>query len=299
MSRAVRCPECAAPVRRAPEQGGAVIRCPQCGARFRVAGGSDDDADLPAPARKPRKKSAARGGDIRPFLRRWSIACGVVLGAASVCGVGGLFSEPLAIAATAICILALIGCGVAGAIWMAIDLAQENVPWAVITVLFPAAGPVFAFQSKGPARRGAVVFVSMLAPTLLLGLMTLVFYPKYSGAGRQAAHTARWEDLMRQLDKQLQPDSPVVSVTMNVASRPGALTGLEPKCEALLRQFQCYVPGTLKIDADARLLSYQYRGHERFDSLPAFYLGSATRAFTPQPRTVPPQPERRTDAAAP
>jgi predicted PurR-regulated permease PerM len=173
---------------------------------------------------------------------------------------------------------------------MAIDLGRENVLLGVCVVLVPAVGPVVSFMKKGPAMRGAVVFVSMLAPGLLLGLMLLVFLPKYSGAGQQAVQTAKWKDLMHQLDSQVRPETPVVTVTVNVASRPGSLTGIQPKCEALLSPFKSYVKGSLKIDADTRTVTYQYRGSENFDTLIAFYLASSTGAFIPQPRIDPAAP---------
>jgi hypothetical protein len=118
--------------------------------------------------------------------------------------------------------------------------------------------------------------------SVLLGLMLLVYLPKYTGAGQRAAQTATWVDLMHKLDGQVRPETPVVTVALRVAARPGSLNGLQPGCEALLLPFKSYVPGSLKIDADARIMTYQYRGHENFKTMIAFYLSSQTGAFTPQ-----------------
>jgi DNA-directed RNA polymerase subunit RPC12/RpoP len=301
MPQVCRCPECGQTVRLSEEQAGRVVSCANCSRKFRVAprkaaarNESADDApdeDYGAPpvrSRPAKSRKAARAFRWQPFLRRWLIAGGVVLTIAALTGIGGLFAEPLAIAATAICAAAVVGCLLAGTIWMVIDLGKENGGMAVCVLLVPAAGPAIAFLNKGPAQRGAVVFVSMFAPALLLGMMLLAYYPKYSGAGQQAAHAANFEDLIERMDARLTPETPVVSVTIRVASRPGALDGLEPECDSLLRRFKSYVPGSLKIDAANRQLSYQYRGDERFHKLYAFYLGSATRAFTPQQRLAEP-----------
>lgn len=287
------------------EKVAAVVKCPQCGAKFRASEASadrprrvgassdrrveeDDDTDAPpSRSRKQTKRKSSASASLQPFLRRWLIACGIVLAVTAIIGVVGLFSEPVAMTASVICIVAIIGCALAGSIWMAIDLGKES-PWlAVGSLLMPAVGLVWAFQKKSPARRGAVVFVSLVAPTLLLGLMLLFFLPKYTGAGQRGRQTANWGDLMRQMDSRVTPDTPVVTVTVRVASNPGSLDGIEPKCEALLRPFKSYVQGSLKIDAGARLITYQYRGHENFNQMIAFYLSSSTGAFTPQETVKP------------
>ncbi len=304
MSQTSQCPECGKSLRIPEDKVTAVVKCPQCGAKFRASetsgdgpsrrGGASGDrrvreeapiddefGALPTRSRKQTKKKSSASGSLQPFLRRWLIACGIVLAITAIIGVVGMFNEPVAITASMICIVAIIGCALAGSIWMAIDLGKESPLLAVGSLLMPAVGLVWAFQKKSPARRGAVVFVSLLAPLLLLGLLLLVFYPKYTGAGQRGVQTAKWEDLMRQMDSKVTPETPVVTVTVRVASRPGELDGIEPRCEALLRPFKCYVQDSLKIDAGARLITYQYRGSENFEQMIAFYLGSSTGAFTP------------------
>lgn len=308
MSQISQCPECGTSLRTRADKAAAVVQCPRCGRKFRPSGESvgshprrasapdecspQEDADFDDEQEtlqsRPRKlrntKRSARSGELQPFLRRWFIACGIVLTIATLFAVGGIFSETLAIVATVICVAAMVGCLVTGTVWTAIDLGKENLLLGISVILVPVIGPAVAFQKKGPALRGAVVLTSLIAPTLLLGLMLLVFYPQYSGAGRQAVRTAKWEDLIHRMDEQLLPETPVVTVAIRVASRPGSLEGLEPRCEALLRPFKCYVHGSLKIDADARIITYQYRGSEKFDKLFAVYLGTSTGAFIPQQR---------------
>ena len=234
MTQISQCPECGKSLRIPDEKVAAVVKCPKCGKKFRASGESagshsrsgdapgnrreqeeasveDDYGAPPVRSRKPKKKMSSAPGNLQPFLRRWMIACGIVLAVAALFGVGGLFSEIVAIIATGICVVAIVGCLLVGTIWMAIDLGKENVMLGVAVVLGPAVGPTLAFLKKGPALRGAVVFVSVLAPALLAGLMLLVFYPKYSGTGQQAVQTAKWEDLMRQLDSKVTPETPVVT----------------------------------------------------------------------------------------
>ncbi len=282
MSYIFPCPHCGKSIRIPAEKSAKVVKCPSCGNKFRAAAefAEDELHEFPPRARQPTKRKSAV--HLQPFLRRWMMACGIVLGIAALIGIGGLYSEVLAITATAICIAGIVICLLTGRIWMAIDLGRDRLLYGIIAFIVPVAGVVLSFQRKGPSLRGAVVFVSVLAPTILCGLMLLVFYPKYTPTGQRATQTAKWEDLMRQLDNQVRPETPTVTVTVRVASRPGSLDGIQPRCEALLSPYKSYVPGSLKIDAPGRTLTYQYRGSESFATMIAFYLGSATGAFTPQ-----------------
>ena len=275
MSQVTQCPGCGKSLRISDEKLGAMLRCPQCGGKFRA---SSEDEDEPVAAR-PRKKKPGTAHNLQPFLRRWMIACGLGLIVPVILTVIGLFSEPVGIAASAVCIVLVLGCVFAGTIWTAIDLGRVHLVSGLAVLLIPAAGPALAFLGKGPARRGAVVLLSSILPLPLMGLMVLVHSPEYRRGGG-----ADFTRLMERLDDQLKPDSPVQTVTLRVASRPGSLDGLGPQCEALLSRFECYVKGSLKIDAPNRIMTYQYRGRENFHMLPAFYLGTRTRAFTPQQR---------------
>ena len=291
MPQLIHCPECGKSLRIPDERINSIVKCPGCDRKFRATEASassadSDDADIEPDdpktrRRKPLKSKAGGSESLQPFLRRWLVVCGIVLAVALLFGIGGLFSEPLAIIASVICVVAILGFALGGMIWMAIDLGRENLLLGAGVLFMPPIGLVTAYQKPGPARRGAIVYLSLLAPLTLLGLMLLVFYPMYVGAGRQSGHAAKWNDLMHQLDAKVTPTTPEVAVTVRVASNPGALDGLEPRCEALLRPFKSYVQGSLKIDAAARQISYRYRGSENFNTMIAFYLGSATGAFTP------------------
>lgn len=266
MPQISQCPECGKRLRIPEERMATVVKCRGCGQRFRAAeaAGPDGlrrssavrkkrthendsvDEDLctaPAHDLMPRRKSGRRNGAMQPFLRRWLIACGVILALAALVGAGGFFSEALALAACLICGTVVLCCAMAGTVWMALDLGRENFFLGLGVLFMPAIGLGLAFRNKGPALRGAVVFASAVPPTLLMGLMVLVFRPMYDGSGRQAANAARCQDLLHRMDDQFGPNTPVVSVTMRVASRPGGLDGVESQGEVLLGQFKSYVPG--------------------------------------------------------
>jgi DNA-directed RNA polymerase subunit RPC12/RpoP len=297
MSSIHRCPGCGRALRVRQEKVGKVVACPACGARSRVSGdasaiqssvrgGSDAGGvpALPGGLRSASKKKSKSAKTMQPFLRRWFTACGAVLGIAAVLGFAGLFWEPPALAASFICVVAILVCALAGTIWMVVDFGRRSVPLGIAVFLLPPIGLGLAFRDKGPARRGATVYASAIAPLLLLGLMLLAFLPRYTSEGRRAADANRWENLIRRMDDQLQPDTPTVSVTYSVSSQPGGLEGLEPIAESALSQFRCYVRGSFKADASARTISYAYRGRENFDGLFAFYLSSETGTFFPQQR---------------
>ncbi len=297
MPQLIHCPECGKSLRIPDERIDSIVKCPGCERKFRAteeaasspeADDSDTDSEDPKTRRRrPLKNKSAGSESLQPFLRRWLVVCGIVLAVALLFGIGGLFSEPLAIIASVICVVAILGFSLGGMLWMAIDLGRDNLLLGAGVLFMPPIGLVTAYQKPGPARRGAIVYLSLLAPLTLLGLMLLVFYPMYVGAGRQSGHAAKWKDLMHQLDAKVTPTTPEVAVTVRVASNPGGLDGLEPRCEALLLPFKSYVPGSLKIDAAARQISYKYRGSENFNTMIAFYLSSATGAFTPQMPVVP------------
>lgn len=283
------CPECGKLLKIPDEKSGAMVKCPECSGKFRAeADELPEAAPMAARQKKSSRKKSVSSGAFPAFLNRWLIATGIVMALVVVLGVIGLSSEPAALAASLICVAAILGCVFGGVVWMVIDLAREDRQTAMMAAFFPPIGVMKSFQQKGPSQRGATVFLTMLIPTVVLGLMLLVFYPKYVGEGRRAAQAGNWQNLMNQLDSKVGPDSPVVSATIKVASNPGSLTGLEPRCEELLRPHKSYVQGSLKIDEAARTISYQYRGDKMFDQMIAFYLGSATGAFTPQGRVEAP-----------
>lgn len=291
MPQAVQCPHCFARLRVPDERIGQTLKCPSCKERFESAPSLDDPGDafsLPKKSKRKKKKSA-RKASLQPFLNRWLIAVGITLAIAFLIGIGGMFSEPLAMVATGICVVAMLLCLFGGQVWMAIDLGRENIGKGVLSFLFAPAGLVMAYQDGGPARRGAVVFASMVAPLALLGLMLLVYLPKYDPATRQANRADRWEDLIRRMESSTAADAPIVDTIVAVSSRPGSLDGIEPRCEELLSKFPSYVAGSLKIDAANRTIAYSYRGHPKFNKLYVFYLGAETQAFIYSSRPVDPQ----------
>lgn len=303
MAFTVECPECAKSLRVSDEKANSMVKCPQCGAKFRATDDSSDSSDgddhlaRPNRSRKGTKSKSSTFGGLQPFLHRWLMVCAISSALIVVVALGGLFSEILAISASLMCVAAILVCSLVGSIWMAVDLGKESIALALSSVVMPPVGLVTAFQNRSPARRGAIVFASMLVPTILLGLMLLVFYPKYAAPRQRGAQSNNWENLIHQMDNQMTAETPVVTAKLTVAARPGSLDGLQPQCEVLLQQFKSYVTGSLKIDVAARTITYQYRGSDKFESLLAFYLGSKTGAFIPQIniKSTEPSPPVQTD----
>ncbi|MEW4528058.1 MJ0042-type zinc finger domain-containing protein [Maioricimonas sp. JC845] len=296
MSQVCQCPQCSARLRIPDAKRGQAVKCPKCGTRFRAGQEPQDELDEPwldddlsaddygelpdVPQRKAKKKTR-RSGDLQPFLRQWLTACGVIAAVTILLAIGGLFSEPVAIAATAICVVWSIGCVLGGHIWIAIDLGKESALKAIAAMFVPFYALATSMQ-KRPPMKGGIVIVSVVAPTILLGLMLLVFRPMYVGDAKQAARARNWKSMIHRMESNTPADAPVVTARFRVASRPGSLDNLQPRCEQLLSQFDSYVPGSLQIDAANRIIGYQYRGPKQFDRLFAMYLGSETKAFIPQ-----------------
>lgn len=286
MSHVTQCPACSKSLRLPEEKVGTTVRCPSCGEKFRAREVEQEPEEHEPRTARLRSRKSTGTGSLSRFLRPWLIACGGFMALALILTVAGIFSEPMALVASFFCIAGILGCILAGTIWTAIDLGRESLPHALLVICFPAAGPILAFQKKGPALRGAVVFASSVAPLLLVGLILLTLRPLHQGQGPWG-RTAKWGNLVRQMDARVKPDTPVLEATIHVASRPGSLDGIEPRCESLLTQFKCYVPGSLRINAPAREISYKYRGEKQFESLLAWYLSSSTGLFTPQMPVAP------------
>ncbi|MFG0333921.1 MAG: MJ0042-type zinc finger domain-containing protein [Maioricimonas sp. JB049] len=307
MSDVQLCPQCQARLRIPDEKAGQSVKCPKCGTRFRAGSntsqdefdepwmqddrGDDQYGELPGAPQRKAGKTPRRTGNLQPFLRRWLIACGILAAISILLAVGGLFSEPVAIAATAVCVVWSIGCILGGHIWIAIELGRESALKALAAMTVPFYALVTAMQRKPPLK-GGVVMGSVVAPTVLLGLMMLVFGPMYTGEGQRAARARSWDDMIRRMESNTPVDAPIVAATIYVASRPGSLDNLQPRGERLLSRFDSYVPGSLQIDAANRTIRYEYRGPERFEKLYALYLASETGAFVVDSRPQTTQPAR-------
>ncbi|QDU36840.1 hypothetical protein Mal4_11400 [Maioricimonas rarisocia] len=294
MSHVNQCPQCQARLRIPEERAGQAVKCPKCGTRFRTEGkppqeefdepwleddfGDEEYGDLPDVPQKKTKKKPRRTGSLQPFLRQWLTACAILAAVSILLAVGGLFSEPVAIAATAVCIVWSLGCILGGHFWIAIELGKESALKALAALTVPFYALATAMSRK-PPMKGGIVMASVIAPTVLLGLMMLAFKPMYTGEGRRAARARSWDDMIHRMESNTPANASIVNATVYVASRPGSLDNLQPRAEQLLTRFDSYVPGSLQIDAANRTIRYQYRGSKRFEKLYALYLSSETGAF--------------------
>jgi len=212
---------------------------------------------------------------------------GVILGLAVLLIVGGFFSRYASLAAAGVLGVAAVACIVTGRIWMAVDICRRSVGLGLAALLVPAVGVAVSFRDRGRSMRGAITLISCLVPTLLLGLVVLLFAPGDSGrpafgpgAPSKAMRPEAWADIIEKAEKDLADDSPVVTVNLKVTARgPGSVETLASEGERLLGRFPSYVAGSFQVDVANRTGTLQYRGKDQHKNAYAFYVGLSTNTF--------------------
>ena len=104
-------------------------------------------ASFPQPgplAGKPahsRRAGSAKGfsfdPELVPFLKRLGLGIGIVLASIVVTAIGGFFSEPVAMGATIIGLVAVLGLALAGRVWFVVIAFQESALLGVATIFVP------------------------------------------------------------------------------------------------------------------------------------------------------------------
>lgn len=299
----VECPECGKSLKVPDSKRGATVRCPACQAKFRIpelkeprrpnhprerdSRRSRSRQERPGPGSRSSRLTPSDSFDTKAFIKRLLPVHGAVLGLSTLLIIGGFFSAYSSLAAAGLLIVAAIGCIITGRVWMAIDIGRRSVGIGIAALLVPAVGVVYAFRKKGPPMRGAITLISCLAPTLLLGLVVLLFAPGENGRpafGPRSPSTAQspetWARMIEQAELNLTDDSPIITANLKITLRPGgSIDDLAARGDSLLQRFPSYVPGSFSVDIASRTGTLQYRGQENRKSAYAYFVGLSTNTF--------------------
>lgn len=316
----IQCPHCQTKMK-IPEGGsGGAFRCPQCRQIIRAPGSQSAKSpreSQPAAAKQqsipsiPEKASVApspfasgsrvrsptrqpqafatpatqanRAAPLQPFLVKWAILAGAVLGVLLIIGLLGLVWEPVAITAIGLCLFAILGCLLAGQVWMAIATGKENPLLGVAAFFVPLIAIVVAFVHKGSALRGFVVYMTSFVPMGLSLVLLLLYMPLYSAEGRAAARSAasadrqtRLLEIIQRSEKNVDPTAPISTARFTLLSPLGQSSQLQSQADAVLRQCDNYVPGSFQLDPDTKSVTFQFRGPDTLSSQYRLLVSMAT-----------------------
>lgn len=296
MSQNVRCPECGTVLRVPDSPAGALFRCPKCSKSLRLGRASAPAAPLPSAASSsaqpasaippgsapagarraaaasasPLAAAASDAPPLRPFLVRWAIGLGSAAALLVVLGLGGLFAEPLAIAATIVMIVAMVACLFVGLVWMTIAAARQHVMLGVAVFFVPMVGLVLAIIQRGRIVRGALVYVSCVLPAILCVAFLAAYQSRYTAEGRTAARTAKLDEdrpdleaMIRRTESGVAAGAPLATARFRYIQRGPEAPITVAEAEAILSPFEHYVDGSFRIDEQARTVEFDYHGPPR------------------------------------
>lgn len=320
----IRCPHCQTKMK-VPEDGSrGSFRCPKCRQILRAPGSQAANSPMesqfaakqqavPAspekvpdsasplasavtavrPTRQPQafappasQTSPATALPLKPFLVKWAIVVGAVLGVLLAVGLLGLFWEPVAMGAIGLCFFAIFGCLFAGQIWMAIATGKENPLLGIAAFFVPFIAIVFAIYHKGAALRGFVVYMTSFAPVGLALLLLFLYLPLYSAQGRAVGRAAasadrqtRLVEMIRRSEQGVDPNAPVSTAHFKLLSSVNPTSQLQSQGDAVLRQCDHYVPGSFQLDSATKAVSFQFRGPETSSSQYRLLVSMATNSI--------------------
>lgn len=317
----IQCPDCQTKMK-IPEGGsGGAFRCPQCKQVLRapgshaakspmesqpaaiqqaippisekLSGSASPFAIAVGPTRQPQvfapsasQASRAAALPLKPFLVKWAIVAGAVLGVLLAIGLLGLVWEPVAMAAIGLCLFAVLGCLFVGHVWMVIATGKENPLLGVAAFFVPLVAIVFAIYHKGSALRGLVVYMTSFAPVGLALLLLLFYGPLYSAEGRAAGRAAasadrqtRLVEMIHRTEQGVDPNAPVSTANFTLLSSVNQSPQLQSQADAVLRQCDNYVPGSFQLDSTAKSVTFQFRGPETLSSQYRLLVSMATNSI--------------------
>ncbi len=216
---------------------------------------------------------------LAPFLKPLGIVLGGISAILLSLGLAGLAWEPAAMAATVFAIAAGIVLIFTGRIWMVVAAWKDKTSLGLLSLLVPIYAYYYAFTRKGSALRGFAVLLSGFAPLLLSMILLLVYMPMYSPTARRAAarsdRQSRIEDLLRQAEQRVAPDSPVRESTFRLISRRN-VDRLSSDGEQAVAKCEHFVHGSIKVDPAAGTVSFRHRGNDLLASQYRLMIMSAS-----------------------
>ncbi len=216
-------------------------------------------------------------GDVKPFLIRFGIGWGILMGVlAALLGLG-FVSEVLALVALGIGFLITLALAFTGRIWMIVIAFQETALQGLLVLLVPYYWLFYLAMNRKKCWRPVAVLVSSLAPALLLLLMGTLFAERYDGGARRSHrfrtttnnnNRFRTNSIQPLVKDRVIPPVQVPSesnVLRTVSFRVAGVSNRvdpEAKADQLLREMPGYVAGSFRLSEDQKTATLQYRGQK-------------------------------------
>lgn len=307
MPRVIQCPSCQKKLRIPDERLGTAIKCPGCGKAIKTkpAASPDDEFDdllpddaPPLPGRTAdsagKRKARKNSSNFGPFTRKWFIGVGIYVAITIVVSLIGLASETIAMGATVLWIIGMVGFLTAGWIWATADHFRDELWKGLVSLFLSPIGFVLAIRDRTPALRGTIVAGTALIPALLGLGSTYVFKSKYTHEGRQATRAGVANSRLEALERNFDPNSPIEQVTFKLSGNLAKRPNFESEVDALLSEYAMYVPKSAKLDSNAMTLTLECRGDRMTHLSFASYLSNKTGLIV-----MPPMPGQLTGVAVP
>jgi len=238
------------------------------------------------------KKGLSLDPELLPFLKRLGLGLGAVCAVILLTAIGGFFSEPVAIVATVIGVVAMVGLVLAGRIWFVVIAFQENVMLGVASIFVPL---LWSYCLAKQLRRSQLAF-ALLVSALIPGVVTLgvagVFTARYSPEGRKAARSARSASnadkmvkMIREHETKTPPSGEPREAVFVYSNRVENAARFISDGDSGLSQFEGYTKGSLAINETDRTVTLKYRGANDVAAKYRLYLGFKTNVFL-QPRSA-------------
>jgi len=312
----ITCPSCNSRYRTAAAAG-RQLQCPQCGTVLVIPAepampsaplGSLESSDLStaSPAglgaglgqqglrasnlanqRRPRRKTGlSLDPELKPFLKRLGLAVGIICSLIVLTGMIGWLSEPIAMGAVILGIVATVGLLLAGRIWFIVIAFRESVGLGVALIFVPLLWVYLLVKRIGPSQLACAVLVSSLVPALVTLGVTSLLATRHSTAGRSAARATsfankadQFAETIHQHESRNPPSGEPREAAYSYAIKIDDPSRFVTEGERGLSQFAGYVRGSLTVDQEQRTISFQHRGTDALESRYRLYLALKTNVL--------------------
>ncbi len=232
------------------------------------------------------KKGFSIDPDLKPFLVRLGIGIGIVCALILVTGIGGLFSEPVAIGSSIIGLIATVGLVAAALVWFVVIAFKENTVLGVATIFVPLLWSYCLAKNLRHSQLAIALLISALIPAVLTLAEAEFFKARYSTAGKSAARARQWAKnadnmvkLIREQEAREPPTGQPRAATYKFSMRLKEPARFLSEGERGLSQFSGYVKGSLALDETQNRMTFQHRGSDGLEQKYRLYLAFETNTF--------------------
>jgi hypothetical protein len=232
------------------------------------------------------KNGLAISPELKPFLKHLELGVGILCVLITAIAIGGLFSEPIAMVATIIGVLAMVGLALAGRVWFVVIAFQESVILGVATIFVPLLWAYCLAKRIGRSQLAFALMVSALIPGVVTLCSVMIFTARHSPAGRSAARAAIYAksaDNMVKVIHEYESKNPSTGKPREVAytcairiKDPARFISVG---ERGLSQFDGYVQGSLIVHEEGRRITFRYRGTDELRRRYRLYLSFETNVI--------------------